>query len=139
VLRGTAISSLPAAIGRLNLLEDLNLGFCTKLDSLPAELPAGLLDFKLFGCRQLKSVPDSLFNLRKLQRLHLQDCKAMSVLPTHLGQSWPDLDFLDLRGCGITFQQNSRQKMHDQIPNCTIKWPMNIEQKQFQDSGCCVC
>ena len=57
------LQQLPTSIGQLTALEDLRLGWCTRLDALP----------------------DSISGLRGLRRLYMDGCSSLSDLPSTFG------------------------------------------------------
>lgn len=73
------LTSLPASIGELKELTDLELQGCRQLQSLPSTLSSltGLTKLDLRRCKQLESFPPSLGKLPKLTELRLDGCSMI--------------------------------------------------------------
>ncbi|KAG4177079.1 hypothetical protein ERO13_A11G284200v2 [Gossypium hirsutum] len=89
--------SLPTKIG-MESLEKLILSGCSNLQSLP-EIDGKmecLLELYLDGTN-IKDLPSSIENLRRLKVLNLKDCKSLRSLPIKIGME--SLKKLILSGC----------------------------------------
>ncbi|XP_052876924.1 disease resistance protein RPV1-like isoform X1 [Gossypium arboreum] len=118
---GTKIKELPSSIGNLRRLEVLNLKDCKSFKSLPTKIGMESLEkLILSGCSNLQSLPEidgkmecllelyldgtnikdlpsSIENLRRLKVLNLKDCKSLRSLPIKIGME--SLKKLILSGC----------------------------------------
>ncbi|KAK8329558.1 hypothetical protein V6Z12_A11G329500 [Gossypium hirsutum] len=118
---GTKIKELPSSIGNLRRLEVLNLKDCKSFRSLPTKIGMESLEkLILSGCSNLQSLPEidgkmecllelyldgtnikdlpsSIENLRRLKVLNLKDCKSLRSLPIKIGME--SLKKLILSGC----------------------------------------
>ncbi|KAM5546383.1 hypothetical protein ABKV19_002520 [Rosa sericea] len=88
------LKNLPSSTCRLNSLPFLSLAGCRSLESLPVELPSGLIDLDLRDCESLGSLPVELPS--GLKRLELRNCKSLGSLPVELPSG---LKELELRNC----------------------------------------
>ncbi|KAK8272454.1 hypothetical protein V6Z12_D11G333600 [Gossypium hirsutum] len=97
-LRGCKnLRSFPTKIG-MEPLEKLILSGCSKLQSFP-EIDGKmecLLELCLDGTN-IKELPSSIGNLRRLELLNLKDCKSLRSLPIKIGME--SLEKLILSGC----------------------------------------
>ncbi|TYI03345.1 hypothetical protein ES332_A11G332300v1 [Gossypium tomentosum] len=97
-LRGCkSLRSFPTKIG-MESLEKLILSGCSKLQSFP-EID-GKMEFLLELCfdgTNIKDLPSSIGNLRRLKVLNLKDCKSLKSLPIKIGME--SLEKLILSGC----------------------------------------
>jgi hypothetical protein len=71
-------------------LTSLNLSWCTSLRSLPKNLPSGLTSLDLSMCASLASLPENLPS--GLASLKLSGCKNLTSLPENLPSGLTDLD-----------------------------------------------
>ncbi|KAG4177078.1 hypothetical protein ERO13_A11G284300v2 [Gossypium hirsutum] len=118
---GTNIKELSSSIRNLRRLEVLNLKDCKSLRSLPTKFGMESLEkLILSGCSNLQSLPEidgkmecllelcfdgtnikelpsSIRNLRRLKVLNLKDCKSLKSLPIKIGME--SLKKLILSGC----------------------------------------
>ena len=80
--------SLPAEIGRLKTLKNLDLRNCKNLKCLPSEIGAlqELERLPLWHCKRLTTLPASVGKLRKLEWLALLCCENLLSLPSEIGQ-----------------------------------------------------
>ncbi|KAG8479436.1 hypothetical protein CXB51_029845 [Gossypium anomalum] len=97
-LRGCkSLRSFPTKIG-MESLEKLILPGCSKLQSFP-EID-GKMECLLELCfdgTNIKDLPSSIGNLRRLKVLNLKDCKSLKSLPIKIGME--SLEKLILSGC----------------------------------------
>ncbi|TXG70980.1 hypothetical protein EZV62_005915 [Acer yangbiense] len=137
-----SLKGIPDCSG-LNSLKELHLSWCSNLDMLPEmpcnievlwldgtaieELPLStenlsrLQDLVLYGCKRLKSLPNSICKWKSLTTLDIDSCSKLNQLPNDIGalESLKDLhvgedpirdipssfiylknlDYLSLRGC----------------------------------------
>ncbi|PPR91336.1 hypothetical protein GOBAR_AA29350 [Gossypium barbadense] len=97
-LRGCkSLRSFPTKIG-MESLEKLILSGCSKLQSFP-EID-GKMECLLELCfdgTNIKDLPSSIGNLRRLKVLNLKDCKSLKSLPIKIGME--SLEKLILSGC----------------------------------------
>ncbi|KAL1145861.1 hypothetical protein V6Z11_A11G328600 [Gossypium hirsutum] len=106
---GTNIKELSSSIRNLRRLEVLNLKDCKSLRSLPTKfgmeslenLPEidGKMECLLELCfdgTNIKELPSSIRNLRRLKVLNLKDCKSLKSLPIKIGmeslKKFPKID-----------------------------------------------
>ncbi|KAF3784384.1 Disease resistance protein [Nymphaea thermarum] len=103
-LRESHFSVLPSSITRIPVLQELNLGSCMELQSLPG-LSASLVCLDAFKCANIKMIAD-VSNLESMNELHLDGC---SLLVDVCGlERLPSLEILTLRDChslGDAFKQ----------------------------------
>ena len=93
------MESLPKFVSRATSLEDLVVDSCIRLRELPSDLcSASLTVLKLRFLYSLKSIPDSVRELRALQTLDIFGCSELEKLPDSLCYL-PSLRVLELRSC----------------------------------------
>ncbi|KAL1145859.1 hypothetical protein V6Z11_A11G328500 [Gossypium hirsutum] len=122
VLEGcTRLVYVHPSVGVLTRLKILNLGGCKSLRSFPTRIRMGSLEMLILsGCSKLQSFPEidgkmecslevcfdgtnikelpsSIENLRRLEVLNLKDCKSLRSFPTKIGME--SLEKLILSGC----------------------------------------
>ena len=89
---------LPPSIDALTVLQELDLGRCSKLRELP---PLGALSaltsLNLVDCEQLRVLPVTLGTLGSLELLDLSGCRSLELLPALTGLG--SLRTFHLRGC----------------------------------------
>ena len=99
-LMGLGLTQLPAEIGELTILQELQLGG-NRLTSLPAEIGQRTNLEKLNLWRnQLTSLPPEIGQLTNLRELYLRD-NRLTTLPPEIGQL-TKLESLDLRNNQLT-------------------------------------
>nr|AIW47135.1 NBS-LRR-like protein [Gossypium thurberi] len=92
-----SLRSFPTRIG-MESLERLTLSGCSKLESFP-EID-GKMECLLELCfdgTNIKEIPSSIGNLRRLELLNLKDCTSLRSLPIKIGME--SLEKLILSGC----------------------------------------
>eukprot|EP00535_Pseudo-nitzschia_heimii_P011562 CAMPEP_0197197402 /NCGR_PEP_ID=MMETSP1423-20130617/32848_1 /TAXON_ID=476441 /ORGANISM="Pseudo-nitzschia heimii, Strain UNC1101" /LENGTH=369 /DNA_ID=CAMNT_0042651223 /DNA_START=198 /DNA_END=1307 /DNA_ORIENTATION=- len=96
-----SVTLLPASIGQLNCLEELNLAGTVNMSMLPKGIGdlQSLKKLKL-SSSGIKSLPSSIGKLRNLQLLDLENTKKLSKLPKDIGKLI-SLKNLYLRSSGI--------------------------------------
>eukprot|EP00536_Pseudo-nitzschia_multiseries_P011003 jgi/Psemu1/297748/fgenesh1_pm.355_\ len=99
------LQKLPASIGRLDRLVELDLFDSFQISELPEEISGcrSLKRLRLGGSpgvanKSLKRLPESLGNLLNLEDLQLDKCKRLKTLPSSLG-GMKNLLRLSLREC----------------------------------------
>ncbi|KAG5573849.1 hypothetical protein H5410_063615 [Solanum commersonii] len=75
------IRSLPPS---LSGLRELHLAGCEILESIP-ETIRNLSDLSILGCNKLATLPNSLFESQKLEKLMIHRCSGLVKLPISLG------------------------------------------------------
>ena len=97
-----SLIKLPKGIDKLTTLETLDLGYCSRLKSLPLSI-GNLRNFNfqtlnLGGCRKLKWLPAEVGSLVNLRSVSLMNCCSLAVFPTCLFKL-NRLEHLDLSFC----------------------------------------
>ena len=95
-VRWNLLTTLPASIGRLRLLQTLDLSF-NRLERLPPQLAElHCLTVLCLSDNELSALPDGMGDLRSLETLHLQ-YNQLKSLPCSLANI-PHLSVLSLSG-----------------------------------------
>ena len=87
------LEALPAEVGQLAQLAELDLSYCEELVELPASLAGltALTSLRLAGCAKLHTLPPAACDLRALAHLaldatwHTGEMQQWSVLPAGAG------------------------------------------------------
>ncbi|MBA0634774.1 hypothetical protein Godav_022101, partial [Gossypium davidsonii] len=97
-LRGCkSLRSFPTKIG-MESFEMLILSGCSKLQSfLEIDGKMECLLELCFDGTNIKELPSSIGNLRRLKLLNLKDCKSLGILPIKIGME--SLEIFTLSGC----------------------------------------
>jgi hypothetical protein len=94
------LTTLPAGIGNLTNLAALRLNGGSSLTALPAEIGnlTNLATLKLRWCDQLTALPAEIGNLANLTSLSFYRCDELASLPAEIGKltNLKDLDLRDL-------------------------------------------
>jgi Leucine-rich repeat (LRR) protein len=87
-LFGSAVPSLPDALGNLKNLEWLCLRFHYRVEKLPETIRGlkCLTSLQIFDCPMLLTLPESVGNLKLLRELSIQRCYRLTTLPESIGQ-----------------------------------------------------
>ncbi|XP_031478315.1 disease resistance protein RUN1-like [Nymphaea colorata] len=95
------LQSLPANFSSLLSFKILDLSGCSSLSDLPGEVGnlQSLMELLLSGT-SVKVIPDSINQLRKLERLLLDNCKALTKLPGSL-EGLKSLQELNAKKCTL--------------------------------------
>ena len=98
-VNGKGDFSLPASIGNLKQLEELQLGL-EPVESFPESLGdmCALKSFGLSNAKGLKRLPESFGNLTALKSSTLVDCPNLEVLPESIG-NLKNLKYLTIMSC----------------------------------------
>jgi len=126
-LSGGKYEQLPSSLSRMTALKELCLGSHAHLQELPAELGrlAGLEQLEIKKCPELKSLPP-LGGLRALKRLELLDCPKLETLCSDLGDL-SHLRSLHLIGCrGLTDLPESLSRLPE---HCDIQAPLHLAER----------
>lgn len=109
-LSGTAIQEIPPSIWCHEKLDVLGLSCCNDLKNLTStawklnlyggdQNRIGPRELHLFGCKNLESVPERIYNLNRLERLNLIGCEKITRLPPFSVGNLCSLTSIDLSGC----------------------------------------
>jgi Leucine-rich repeat (LRR) protein len=140
----SSLMALPQQLGELRKLLEVNISQCDQLCALPASLGelTALTRLAVDSC-SLKSLPNSIVNLRQLQQLKVH-CSSLRRLPEQLGQL-QHLQLLDLSGCSLDMLPDSitnLQQLQQLMVNCSSlrRLPEQLGQLQHLQllalSGC---
>ncbi len=78
----STITSLPAEVGKLEMLKELELCHCAPLYTLPAEMGnLKRLEALYLAGSGIKALPDAVWELPALQKIDLTDCDKFKELP----------------------------------------------------------
>ncbi|XP_031251014.1 disease resistance-like protein DSC1 [Pistacia vera] len=106
----SGLESLPGGIRELNSLECLKIYGCSNVKMVP-EIPCNLKELYLDGTA-MKELPSSIENVSRLVTLNLRNCSSLESLPDSIRELKP-LECLKISGC-------SNVKMVPEIP-CNLK------------------
>jgi hypothetical protein len=102
-LWGSAVPSLPDALGNLRNLEFLYLQSHRNLAELPESLGdlTCLTSFKIEHCPKLLKLPESIGNLKDLRELRIYQCRQVKTLPESIGnlKNLEKLIIIDFEKC----------------------------------------
>ncbi|XP_004292702.1 PREDICTED: TMV resistance protein N-like [Fragaria vesca subsp. vesca] len=110
-LSGTAIQDIPTSIWSHKKLDLLGLSYCKNLKNLTStawklnlhggdQHRIGPRELHLFECKNLDSLPDSIYCLNRLEKLNLISCKQLKRLPP-LSVGSCSLTSINLSGCNL--------------------------------------
>lgn len=127
ITRTLNVKTLPGTISNLRFLEILDIDYCSSLQALPAELGkieslielrvqkiavselpdsigrlGKLVELILTGNKNLKTLTDTICNLRSLEIINISRCKSLEILPTQL---WKITRLRDLVASSVTMLQ----------------------------------
>ncbi|KAH0939946.1 hypothetical protein HID58_007407 [Brassica napus] len=97
-MRGGRLKKLWGGVKSLEYLREMDLSGCESLVEIPdLSMAIGLRYLELKNCKSLVMLPSSIRNLNQLERLNMEGCTMLEVLPVDI--DLPNLGQLNLSGC----------------------------------------
>ncbi|CAG7895633.1 unnamed protein product [Brassica rapa] len=97
-MRGGRLKKLWGGVKSLEYLREMDLSGCESLVEIPdLSMAIGLRYLELKNCESLVMLPSSIRNLNQLERLNMEGCTMLEVLPVDI--DLPNLGQLNLSGC----------------------------------------
>lgn len=90
---------LPASLGKLCHLESLWIDYCFELKTLPRLGLSKLQNLKIGRCGKIQSLPPSLGQLHALQTLVIEELAALEGIPAEVGGGLGALETLKISDC----------------------------------------
>uniref|UniRef100_A0A0A9D973 Uncharacterized protein n=1 Tax=Arundo donax TaxID=35708 RepID=A0A0A9D973_ARUDO len=97
------ITLLPNSVTQLEMLNSLNLSFCSDLQGLPGSFNWHKLCALKLSHTKLRKLPDGIVNLQRLKELDLKGCNELCGMPVGIGQ------LTQLRRLGLFVVGNGRE------------------------------
>ncbi|TXG67523.1 hypothetical protein EZV62_008798 [Acer yangbiense] len=144
---GCSNVEFPSSVQQLTKLRYLSLGGCSNVTKFPLtsasiesldlrdtaieEVPSSiqsltnLTELDLTGCRRLKHISASIFKLKYVHSLNLDDCSELETFP-EISETMEILNSLELSGTTITYLRSSIEHLNG-LQRLTLRNCKNLE------------